>query len=46
MTDASAADAAAGFRYEYDLDDDGTLELGGGDVRHGVALAAVDVRPR
>ena len=32
QADPSAADTAAGFTYEYDLDDDGTFEPGGASV--------------
>ena len=33
VTDGSAADTAAGFRYAYDFNNDGTYEVGGTDLR-------------
>ena len=51
QADPSAADTAAGFTYEYDLDDDGTFEPGGASVTLPDALtedgpATLDVTPR
>ena len=40
QADPSAADTAAGFTYEYDLDDDGTFEAGGATVTLPAALTA------
>ena len=40
QADASAADTAAGFAYEYDLDDDGTFDPGGATATLPAALTA------
>ena len=43
VTDASAPDAAAGIRYAYDFDNDGTWDVGGATYATASPLAAVDV---
>ena len=43
VTDPSAADAAAGVRYAYDFDDDGTFDVGGSTYATAVTSASAAV---
>ena len=43
QVDPSSADVTAGFRYSYDLDDDGDFEIGDGTWAGGVTSASAAV---
>lgn len=43
VTDPATADAAAGTRYAYDFDDDGTWDVGGASYATATTAASVDV---
>ena len=44
-SDPSNADTGAGFRYAYDLDDDGTWDVGDGTYANGVEQPTATVTP-